>query len=122
VDLPVEKSRDPKPEPMTRGAALVAAALAIVALGFPFGFLRAAIAVAMFAGILLFGVRYMRSIVIAPPEPEVADVSEYGLRYVCSMCGLELKVERAARDKPPTHCMEPMVLVREGGKPPLRPV
>lgn len=100
------------------GAALVA----IVVLGVPFGFGRAAVAVAMAAAILVFGSRYLRTIVTAPPEPEVSDVSDYGLRYVCTMCGLELRVEKAARDKAPSHCMEPMVLVREGGRPPLRPV
>jgi hypothetical protein len=108
---------------VTRGAALVAAVVATIVLGFSYGFLRAAVAVAMFAAILVFGLRYLRSIVYAPPpEPEIADVSEYGLHYVCTMCGLELKVELAARDRAPTHCMEPMVLVRKGGKPPLRPV
>ncbi|HYZ46216.1 MAG TPA: hypothetical protein VE712_00990 [Actinomycetota bacterium] len=101
---------------------LLLAAAAVVALGIPFGFLRAVIAIAMGALILVLGVRYVGSIATIPPEPEVSDVSEYGLMYVCSMCGLELRVHKAARDKPPTHCMEPMVLVREGGRPPLRPV
>ncbi len=91
-------------------------------LGPAFGFVRAAVAVAMFCGIVLLGTRYMQTIVAAPPEPDLADVSDYGLKYVCTMCGLELKLETAARDKPPSHCMEPMALVREGGKPPLRPV
>jgi len=95
---------------------------AVVALAVPFGFLRAVVAVAMGAVIFLVGVRYYSSIVAAPPEPEVADVSEYGLKYVCTMCGLELRVEKAARDKAPTHCMEAMVLVREDGRPPLHPV
>ena len=45
----------------------------------------------------------------------MADVAKYELRYVCTMCGLELKVEKAARDKAPTHCMEPMVLVTGHG-------
>jgi hypothetical protein len=72
--------------------------------------------------ILVFGARYIHSVVSAPPEPEIADVSEYGLKYVCTMCGLELKIEVAAKDKAPSHCMEPMVLVRSGGKPPLRPI
>jgi hypothetical protein len=104
-------------------ALLAAAAVgAVIILGMPFGFLRAAVAVAMFALILVAGARYLSTIVTAPPEPEVTDVSDYGLRYVCTMCGLELKVEKAARDKAPTHCMEPMVLVGEEGKPPLRPV
>jgi hypothetical protein len=98
------------------------AAVAVAVLGAFFGYVRAAVAVAMFAGILLVGVRYIASIAAAPPEPEVADVGEYGLKYVCTMCGLELKIEKAARDRAPMHCLEPMVLVREGGKPPLRPV
>ena len=101
-------------------AALVV--VAVAALAVPFGFLRAAVAVAMGAAILVVGMRYYGSIVAAPPEPEVADVSEYGLKYVCTMCGLELRVEKAARDKAPTHCMEAMVLVREDGRPPLHPV
>jgi uncharacterized membrane protein YhiD involved in acid resistance len=107
---------------VTRAATLLAAAGAVIALGIPFGFARAAVAVAMFVAILVVGVRYMRTIVNAPPDPEIADVSDYGLKYVCTMCGLELKVERAAADRAPRHCMEPMVLTREGGRPPLRPV
>ena len=88
----------------------------------PYGFARTLLAVAMGLLILMFGVKYIHSVVSSPPEPEIADVSEYGLRYVCTMCGLELKVEIAAKDRAPSHCMEPMVLVRAGGKPPLRPV
>lgn len=98
------------------------ALVAVGALGTQFGYVRALVAVAMFGGILFVGVRYLQTVVSAPAEPEVEDVAGYGLRYVCTMCGLELRVEKAARDKPPTHCMEPMVLVAEGGRPPLRPV
>ncbi|MGH2693995.1 MAG: hypothetical protein ACRDJJ_04190 [Actinomycetota bacterium] len=103
-------------------ALAVAAGAAVIGLGLAYGFLRAAIAVVMFAAIAVVGIRYLYSVLQAPPEPEVSDVSEYGLRYVCRMCGLELRVERAARDRPPTHCMEPMELVTESGKPPLRPL
>lgn len=97
----------------------VAGAMAVVS---PFGVIRTVLALGMGLVILAFGVRYVQSIGSAPPEPELADVGEYGLRYVCTMCGLELKVEVAAKDRAPSHCMEPMVLVRTGGKPPLRPV
>jgi hypothetical protein len=97
-------------------------ALFVIALGEVYGYVRAVIGVAMFFAIVVAGIRWIHSAVTTPPEPEVADVSEYGLKYVCSMCGLELKVEVAARDKAPTHCMEPMTLVRSGGRPPLRPV
>ena len=91
-------------------------------LAYLYGFLRAGIASAMFLGIALAGTRFVRQMVVAPPEPEIADVSEYGLKYVCDNCGLELRVEKAARDRPPTHCTEPMTLLREDGKPPLRPI
>jgi hypothetical protein len=69
----------------------------------------------MFALLTRYGIRQMRSMVTSPPDPDVSDISDYGLRYVCTMCGLRLKVEVAARDKAPSHCMEPMVL--EGGTP-----
>ncbi len=91
-------------------------------LGFTYGFVRAVLGAGMFIGILLFGWSYWRNIGLAPPEPELADVSEYGLKYVCTMCGLELKVEVAARDRAPRHCMEEMELIRTGGRPPLRPI
>lgn len=96
--------------------------VAVLVVGHFFGYLRAGIGVAMFFAITLFGVRYIQQIGIVPPEPEVADMREHKLKYVCRMCGLELRVEKASREKAPTHCMEPMDLVQEGGKPPLRPV
>ena len=95
---------------------------AMVALGEAFGYYRSTTGVLMFLAILIFGIRYVRTMGDIPPEPEVTDIREYGLKYVCGNCGLELRVEKAARDKAPTHCMEPMNLIREGGKPPLRPV
>jgi hypothetical protein len=102
--------------------ALLVGLLAIVGIGQFFGYVRAAIAVLMFFVLFSFGLRQLRAIANSPPEPELADVSDYGLRYVCTMCGLELRVEVAARDRAPTHCMEPMKLVRTGGKPPLTTV
>ena len=87
-----------------------------------YGFLRTAIAVLMFAAIVSLGTRHLTRVSTIPPEAEPTDVRAHDLRYICTMCGLELKVEVAARDKAPTHCMEPMVLVDGGGKPPLRSV
>ena len=101
---------------------VILAVVAVAVLGSFYGYIRAAVGVAMFFGIAYFGVRYVAQLGVIPPEPEIADVRDYGLKYVCRMCGLELRVEKAARDKAPTHCMEPMELVREGGRPPLRPV
>lgn len=94
----------------------------IVLIGEIFGYVRAVIAVGAFVVLFTFALRQVRNLGNAPPDPEIADVSNYGLRYVCTMCGLELKLEVAARDRAPTHCMEPMKLVRSGGKPPLTTV
>lgn len=102
--------------------ALALALVAVVALGPIFGWLRALVGVLMFFGIVAVGTRQMQSMVKAPPDPEPMDVRDQGLRYVCSMCGLELKLEVAAKERAPSHCMEPMTLVRSGGKPPLFPV
>jgi hypothetical protein len=96
-------------------------ALFLVA-GHFYGYVRALIALVMFGLILAWGGRKLIKISNSPPEPELSDVKDYGLRYVCSVCGLELKVEVAARDKAPTHCGEAMVLTRDDGRPPLRPV
>jgi hypothetical protein len=103
-------------------ALLLLAAAAVGVLGYFYGYLRAIVGVAMFCAIALVGVRFVRQMVVAPPEPEPEDVSGYGLKYVCDVCGLELRVEKASKDPPPKHCGEPMHLVREGGKPPLRPI
>jgi hypothetical protein len=91
---------------------LIALVAILGVLGTAYGYVRAGIGILMFAGIAYAGVRWIASAVDSPPEPELYDVGEYGLKYVCTMCGLELKVEVAAKDKAPTHCMEPMVLVR----------
>lgn len=111
-------------EPSRVPMAAAGIALVVVTIGIAryFGYTRAFIAVVMFLVLFTFGLRQLRAIANSPPEPELADVSDYGLKYVCSMCGLELRVEVAARDRAPTHCMEPMKLVRAGGKPPLTTV
>jgi hypothetical protein len=104
---------------------VVLAAVAVAALilfGTLYGYMRAAVGIALFAAISYWGLRASYSAVSYEPEPEPTDVSELGLKYVCTMCGLELKVEVAAQDKAPKHCGEPMQLVRSQGRPPLRSI
>jgi len=98
-------------------ALLIPAAVVLGVLGAAYGYVRAGIGILMFAVIAYVGVRWIASAVSTQPEPELYDVGAYGLKYVCTMCGLELKVEVAAKDKAPTHCMEPMVLVRAQSEP-----
>jgi hypothetical protein len=108
--------------PAVRVVAAVAVTAVFVLLGRSYGYVRAAVGIAMFVGLTYAGIRWIHSAVSSQPDAEPTDVSGYGLKYVCRMCGLELKVEVAAKEAPPRHCMEPMELVRTGGKPPLRPV
>jgi hypothetical protein len=100
-----------------------AAGILLVVLGNSFGYVRAAIALAMAAAIIYLGFSYFSAAGQAPPEPESEDVADEGLMYVCRMCGLELRVETATSDRAPTHCREKMELVNvPTGSPPLRPV
>lgn len=106
----------------TRVAAVVAIGVVVALLGGSFGYVRTSIAAVIFIGLMTFAYKYWRDVGLIPPETETRDVSEQDLRYVCSMCGLELRVEVAARDKAPTHCAEPMQLVGGTQRAPLRPV
>lgn len=103
-------------------APILVVAVLIAVLGQPFGYVRAAVGLSMAGVILYLGLSYFRSAGEVPPDPEVEDVSDDSLRYVCTMCGLELKVEVAASDRAPSHCREKMVLVQGGRRPPLKPV
>jgi hypothetical protein len=72
--------------------------------------------------IVWLGVSYFRSAGHAPPEGAGEEVTDEDLRYLCSMCGLELKILIATNDRPPTHCREKMTLVDRTGKPVLKSV
>ncbi len=81
-------------------------------LGQSYGYLRVAIGLAVGAGALYLGYTYFRAAGEVPPEQDPEAVEDSGLKYVCAMCGLELRVEVATTDRAPTHCREKMELVR----------
>ena len=101
---------------------LVVGIIFVAGVGPFFGFWRAAIAFMVAAPILAVGIGYFRSAGNSLPEPEAEEVSASDLRYVCSVCGLELKVIVATNDRAPSHCREKMELVTMSGKPPLKSV
>ena len=106
-----------------KGTLATAAGLLLLVLGYFYGFGRAAVAIGIAAAIIYLGFSYFSAAGNVPPDVESEDVSEEGLRYVCRMCGLELKVETATTDRAPTHCREKMELVNVvPPAPPLRPV
>jgi hypothetical protein len=104
-----------------RGTLIVLALLFVGIAGYYFGYWRALAALAMSSAILWLGFSYFRSAGESPPDAEPEDVTTSDLAYVCSVCGLELKVEVATTDRAPTHCREKMDLI-DRAAPPLRPV
>lgn len=94
----------------------------IVVAGYYFEYWRAAAALAMAYAVLWLGFSYFRAAGEVPAEADRDDVTASDLRYVCTVCGLELKVEIATTDRAPTHCRESMKLVNAAGSSPLRPV
>ncbi|HYI45822.1 MAG TPA: hypothetical protein VE174_10245 [Actinomycetota bacterium] len=98
------------------------AGIALFVLGSAYGYVRAGVGIVFFLAVFMFGFKYWRDVGLIPPEPERTDVRDQGLKYVCGVCGLELRVEIAARDRAPNHCAEPMQLVTDGDQAPLRPV
>jgi hypothetical protein len=93
-------------------------ALLYVPLGIGFGFVRAAVGLGLALLTLWLGVSYFRAAGEVPPEAE-PERTGGDSKYVCKVCGLELRVEIATTDRAPTHCREPMVLVTNSG---LRPI
>ncbi len=106
-----------------RATAVTAAGLALGVLGYFYGFLRAGVALMIFAVIVYLGYSYFAAAGQVPPDVESEDVSDESLMYVCRMCGLELKIETVTTDRAPSHCREKMELVNVApSPPPLRPV
>ena len=92
----------------------------VVVAGYFFEYWRAAVALAMAYTIMWLGFSYFRAAGEVPAEAERADIGGSDLRYVCTVCGLELKVEVATTDRAPTHCRESMKLIDHSTQ--LRPV
>lgn len=95
-------------------AVAVLGTLLITALGNVEGGWRIAVAILMGLGIARLGMGYFHYLTNPPPpdqEPVKVD-PRLRLGYICEMCGLELAVVAVAKERPPKHCGEPMVLVR----------
>ncbi len=94
----------------------VALAIFLIALtallGGSYGYLRVGAGLLMATGALYLGFIYFRAAGEVPPDEEAEELEDPGFKYVCSMCGLELRVEVASTDRAPTHCREKMQLVR----------
>ena len=47
------------------------------------------------------------------PPPEPGELRKMNMKYRCDVCGVELKLTLAPDEDPPppTHCLEPMIVV-----------
>lgn len=97
-------------------ALIIGASLLLLLVSNAGGVVRILVAMVMAVAIAWFGIGYFKQLGNPPPpEPEpVAIDPRWRLAYTCEMCGLELAVVVAAKDKAPKHCGEEMVLVRKG--------
>ena len=73
------------------------------------------VAVALVAAYLIFKIGFAMLGGLARPLPEPpppGEMRKVKLRYRCSLCGLELRIDRAIDEDPiaPRHCMEDMDL------------
>lgn len=74
------------------------------------------VALAIGAAYLIFKIGFAMLGGLARPLPEPpppGEMRKVKLRYRCSLCGLELRIDRATDEEPvaPRHCMEDMDLV-----------
>ncbi|MEE8485996.1 MAG: hypothetical protein V3S38_05545 [Acidimicrobiia bacterium] len=70
------------------------------------------IAVLIGVGLLIVTIWSIRFIAAGPPpEPDVSDIHEVDVPYVCAVCGMSLTVTQAHDGDiaPPRHCREDMV-------------
>lgn len=65
------------------------------------------------AGFIILGTLWSIRFIAAgpPPEPEMDDIHEVDVPFVCTVCGMSLTITQAqdGEIKPPRHCMEEMV-------------
>ena len=77
-------------------------------------FLKIAVAALAAYVILRMGFAVLRGFAAPLPEPPPpGELRRIRLRYRCSICGMELRIDRASEElpEPPRHCQDEMDLV-----------
>jgi hypothetical protein len=75
--------------------------------------LKLIVGLVAFLVILRVGVFVLRALGTPVPVPDEGELRRVNLRYLCTICGAEVKMTKAGEDlpPPPRHCMEDMQLM-----------
>ncbi|MDP9075437.1 MAG: hypothetical protein M3N98_14990 [Actinomycetota bacterium] len=75
--------------------------------------LKIIIGLVAFAVIMRIGVFVLRALATPVAVPDQGELRRVNLRYLCTICGAEVKMTKAGEDLPaaPRHCLEDMQLV-----------
>jgi hypothetical protein len=75
--------------------------------------LKLIVGVVVFLVILRLGIFVLRALGTPISEPDQGELRRVNLRYLCTICGAEVKMTKAGEDlpPPPRHCMEDMQLI-----------
>jgi hypothetical protein len=75
--------------------------------------LKIVISLAAFAIIIRLGVFVLRALATPPPTPDEGELRKVNLKYLCTICGAEVRMTKAGEDlpPPPRHCLEDMQLM-----------
>ena len=75
--------------------------------------LKIIVAVVAFAVIVRIGIFFLRALATPVPVPDPGELRRVNLKYLCTICGAEVKMTKAGEElpAPPRHCLEDMQLV-----------
>jgi hypothetical protein len=75
--------------------------------------LKIVVSLVAFAVIISLGVFVLRALATPPPVPDEGELRRVNLKYLCTICGAEVRMTKAGEDlpAPPRHCLEDMDLI-----------
>jgi len=75
--------------------------------------LKIIVAVVAFVVIMRIGVFFLRALATPAPVPDAGELRRVNLKYLCTICGAQVRMTKAGEDlpPPPRHCLEDMELM-----------
>jgi hypothetical protein len=75
--------------------------------------LKIVVALVAFVVIMRVGVFFLRALATPAPVPDEGELRRVNLKYLCTICGAQVRMTKAGEDlpPPPRHCLEDMELM-----------